>query len=127
LLCANSEWDSLRGDERFEKLVEEANKPVALKIAAIPGRLWLCRTKRNHRCNRLREASQLFAQCRDSQLRFRFPNPNNSAQFSPCSLLPTFLLAGRLNPRKRIGQTHLSSQAPLIFPEEFRSKARSNS
>ena len=41
--------------------------------------------------------------------------PNNSAQFSPCSLLPTFLLAGGLNPRKRIGQTHLSSQAPLIL------------
>jgi hypothetical protein len=53
--------------------------------------------------------------------------PNNSAQFSPCSLLPIFLLAGGLNPRKLIGQTHLSSQAPLFFPEEFRSKARSNS
>ena len=47
---------------------------------------------------------------------------NNSAQFGLCSLLPTFLLAGGLNPRKRIGQTHLASQAPLFFPEEFRSK-----
>ena len=24
-------WDSLRGDPRFEKLIEEAKKPVALK------------------------------------------------------------------------------------------------
>src|SRR6266550_5851460 len=35
---------------------------------------------------------------------------NNSAQFSPCSLLPTLLLTSALNPRKRIDQTHLSSR-----------------
>ena len=34
--------------------------------------------------------------------------PNNSAQFSPCSLLTALLLASALNPRKRISQTHLS-------------------
>src|SRR5215475_1939220 len=61
---------------------------------------------------------------------------NNSAQFSPCSLLPALLLASALNPRKRISQTHLSSRDrstarpchrnPVLFsPEEFRSKARS--
>ena len=39
-----------------------------------------------------------------------FQMSNNSAQFSPCSLLPALLLASALNPRKRISQTHLSSQ-----------------
>jgi Flp pilus assembly protein TadD len=28
-LCLNADWDSLRGDPRFEKLVEEVKKPVA--------------------------------------------------------------------------------------------------
>jgi hypothetical protein len=31
LLKLHPYWDSLRGDPRFEKLVEEAKKPVALK------------------------------------------------------------------------------------------------
>jgi len=30
-LCLNPSWDPLRGDPRFEKLVEESKKPVALK------------------------------------------------------------------------------------------------
>ena len=30
-LRLDSEWDSLRGDPRFEKLVEEAKQPFALK------------------------------------------------------------------------------------------------
>jgi hypothetical protein len=30
-LRLDSEWDSLRGDPRFEKLVEEARQPFALK------------------------------------------------------------------------------------------------
>jgi hypothetical protein len=31
LLKLHPYWDSLRGDPRFEKLVEEAKKPVAVK------------------------------------------------------------------------------------------------
>ena len=30
-LRLNPNWDSLRGDPRFEKLVEEAKKPVAVR------------------------------------------------------------------------------------------------
>ena len=36
--------------------------------------------------------------------------PNNSARFSPCSLFPALLLAVAPIPRKRIGQSHPSSQ-----------------
>src|SRR5947199_8643626 len=63
---------------------------------------------------------------------------NNSAQFSPCSLLVAFLLVEAPNPCKRIGQTHLSSQGhptalscqrnPARFSRaEFRSRGRANS
>ena len=35
----NPEWDPLRGDPRFEKLVEESKKPVALESPRpLPGR-----------------------------------------------------------------------------------------
>jgi hypothetical protein len=45
---------------------------------------------------------------------------NNSAQFSPCSLLPALLLTKALNPRKRIGRTHPSSPER----EPIKSKAK---
>src|SRR4029450_2870279 len=38
---------------------------------------------------------------------------NNSAQFSPCSLLPALLLASALNPSKRISQTYSVVPGPF--------------
>ena len=89
-------------------------------------------------CERMKSSARLLNLKESAANHCAFQISNNSAQFSPCSLLPALLLASALNPRKRISQTHLSSRDhstarpcqrnPALFsPEEFRSKARSSS
>ena len=82
-------------------------------------------------CARTKSSARLLNLKESAANHCAFQMSNNSAQFSPCSLLPALLLASALNPRKRISQTHLSSRDhstarpcqrnPALFsPEEFR-------
>lgn len=89
-------------------------------------------------CTPTKSSARLLSLKESAANHCAFQMSNNSAHFSPCSLLPALLLVSALNPRKRISQTHLSSRDhstarpcqcnPALFsPEEFRSKARSSS
>jgi hypothetical protein len=55
-------------------------------------------------CARAKSSARLLNLKESAANHCAFQMSNNSAQFSPCSLLPALLLASALNPRKRISQ-----------------------
>jgi hypothetical protein len=64
-------WDPLHGDPRFEKLVEEAKKPIALKLRWYASR-GVLRTSRHGQSHRVDGDSHLHHSRRQSPRRRRY-------------------------------------------------------